>query len=450
MIHFSDIRNRFRWVFCQLELLCQAFPSSVRHILEELPESLDMTYERILKEIGKPNQKHAYRLLQCLVAAVRPLRVKELAEVLAVDFDTGGTPMLNPGWRWSDDQEAVLSACSSLVAIVKNEGQEQNEDKDKDDDSRIVQFSHFSVKEYLMSSRLAEQSKDVSQYHIQLEPAHTILAQACLGVLLRLDNSVDRNSVKSFPLARYAARNWVRHAQFGNVSSRIEDGMDCLFDADKPHFSTWLWIFNKDRFRSLFTERPPKPEAVPLYYAALHGFRDVAERLLAKYPEDINAEGGRRHSPLRASAHGRHYDVFSLLIDHFPTVDIPAGFGSTALHLAAWVGQLEIGQQLLNRGANVNIRDISDWTPLHIAAHWGQFKFARMLLEHWHKAQIDAQTNDGDTPLHHASRYGHVETVELFLEYGANIRIRNNEGRTPSELALSHPELGRLMSALIW
>ena len=207
----------------------------MRYILEELPESLDETYERILKGIRKPSRKHAYRLMQCLVAAARPFRVEELAEVLAVDFDTGETPMLNPGWRWSDHQEAALSACSSLVTIVK------------DRDSQIVQFSHFSVKEFLMSDRLAESSSDISRYHIRLEPAHVILAQACFGVLLRLDDGTDLNNIESFPLAQYAAEYWVKHAQFGKVSSRIEEGMDCLFDADKPHFATWLWIYNEDR-----------------------------------------------------------------------------------------------------------------------------------------------------------------------------------------------------------
>jgi len=135
--------------------------------------------------------------------------------------------------------------------------------KDGSSDSRIVQFSHFSVKEFLLSNRLSESTKDVSRYHIQLEPAHTILAQACLGVLLRLDDNVDRNSIEGFPLAQYAARYWVKHAQFENVSSRIENGMDCLFDADKPHFATWLWIYDEDSHRSLSCMRAPRPEAVP-------------------------------------------------------------------------------------------------------------------------------------------------------------------------------------------
>jgi len=53
--------------------------------------------------------------------------------------------------------------------------------------SRVVQFSHFSVKEFLTSKRIAAADGDVSQYHILPGPAHTILTQACLGVLLRLD-----------------------------------------------------------------------------------------------------------------------------------------------------------------------------------------------------------------------------------------------------------------------
>jgi hypothetical protein len=256
-----------------------------------LPDGLDETYERILKEIRKPNQGHAHRLLQCLVVAVRPLRVEELAEVLAFDFNTGGMPKLNPGWRWEDQEEAVMSACSSLVTIVK------------DRDSRVVQFSHFSVKEFLTTDRLAEPIRDVSRYHIRLEAAHAILAQACLGVLLLFGDRVDRNSMKSSPLARYAAQYWPMHVRVGNVSSQIKDGMECLFDADKPSFATWLWIYNEDeRGRSMTTMHPSKPEAVPLYYAALLGFRDLAEHLIAGHPEHVRTRGGFQVTPIHAAA----------------------------------------------------------------------------------------------------------------------------------------------------
>jgi hypothetical protein len=108
-------------VYCQLEALRHCLPPSVARILEELPETLDETYERVLREINKANREHARRLLQCLTVVLRPLRVEELAEVLAIDFDAptqGGIPQLNPKWRWTDQHQAVLSTCSSLIAIA--------------------------------------------------------------------------------------------------------------------------------------------------------------------------------------------------------------------------------------------------------------------------------------------------------------------------------------------
>src|ERR1700727_2733560 len=92
--------HRFRWVFCQLEALRLCFPANLRRTLEELPKSLDETYMHILKEINNANREHAYRLLQCLAVASRPLRVEELAEVLAFDLTIGGIPKLNTDWRW--------------------------------------------------------------------------------------------------------------------------------------------------------------------------------------------------------------------------------------------------------------------------------------------------------------------------------------------------------------
>jgi len=198
----------------------------VRRTLDELPESLDETYERILKEIKKPNRDHARRLLQCLVVAIRPLRVDELAEVLAVDFDDAdGIPELNPKWRWEDEEQALLASCSSLIAIVES------------GDSRVVQFSHFSVREFLTSTRLATSSGDLLRYHIALEPAHTVLAQACMGILLRTDDR-DEQSGKGFEnnsfLARYAAEHCENHRRDRRAARlfRAERLLPCLPQMD--------------------------------------------------------------------------------------------------------------------------------------------------------------------------------------------------------------------------
>ncbi|KAF8490662.1 hypothetical protein F5888DRAFT_1098085 [Russula emetica] len=423
----------FRWVFCQLELLRQCLPPSVQRILEELPESLDETYERILREIGKPNQGHAHRLLQCLVAAVRPLEVKELAEVLAFDFNTEGIPKLNQDWRWEDQEEAVMSACSSLVMIVK------------DGDSRVVQLSHFSVKEFLTANRLAEPMRDVSRYHIRLEAAHTILVRACLGVLLRLDDGIDCDNIEGFPLALYAAQYWARHARIENVSSRIKDGMECLFDADKPHFATWLWIYNEDQwYRSMSTMRPEKPEAVPLYYAAMLGFRDLARHLIAEHPQHVTVRGGSEVTPLHVAASGGHSDILSLLIEHGADMNGRGRYGGTPLHRASEKGRLEAGQFLLDRGADIDVQNDYKNTALMYATASGHAEFARMLLERG--AMIDPRGRRGWTALHLAAKYGRIGAVRLLLEHGADVNVRDGNGYTPSQLG-SRQEIVELLSA---
>src|SRR5258708_17698230 len=45
--------HRFRWVYCQLEALRHCLAPCVRRILAELPDTLDETYERVLREINR-------------------------------------------------------------------------------------------------------------------------------------------------------------------------------------------------------------------------------------------------------------------------------------------------------------------------------------------------------------------------------------------------------------
>src|ERR1700741_2437046 len=92
--HNSDAYHycRFRWVHCQLEYLGGCLPGRIQRALDELPATLDGTYERTLREIQDTNWEFAQRLLQCVAVVSRPLRVEELAEFLAFDFKAEGIP----------------------------------------------------------------------------------------------------------------------------------------------------------------------------------------------------------------------------------------------------------------------------------------------------------------------------------------------------------------------
>jgi hypothetical protein len=397
--------------------------------LDELPESLDETYERVLKEIKKPNRDHARRLLQCLVVAVRPLQVNELAEVLAVDFDgNDGTPKLNASWRWEDQEQALLSSCSSLITIVE--------------DLRVVQFSHFSVREFLTSPRLGTSSGDISRYHVDLESAHTILAQACLSVLLQLDGHAEKNVVqRSFPLAQYAAEHWASHARFQGVSTHIHQGMERLFDPDRQHFSAWLRFHDMDKALvggSPFYMFTPsrKLKGGPLYYASLCGLHDLARFLIVKYPGRVNALGGYCVSPLVAALSREHFQTAELLHRNGADPNVQGDMRMIPLHSAAYSGNLQMVEELIKYNADTNALDTLGFTPLHCASRSTRPNtpnVIRLLLDRG--VDVNPRASDGSTPLHFAVQFGFVEVVRVLLERGADVQAKDREGKTPLRIA---------------
>ena len=458
-----------------MDALRHCFPPNLRQYLNELPETLDETYEQILKGINKAQKDNAHRLLQCLTVAVRPLLVEELAELLAFDFQastSGGIPTLKEDWRWDDQEEAVLSTCSSLITIIPH------------DDTRVVQFSHFSVKEFLMSSRLAHSRHgEVSRFRIDLELAHTITAQACLATLLQLDEHGSKSDANDSPLVKYAAEHWVDHAQFEKVSSRVQEGMDDLFDGSKPHFAAWLKVHDFDESWQTFSPGSPDDVGSPLYYAAFCGFYDLAESLIMKYSEQVNARGGRNLFPLPAALYKRHFRVANLLYSHGAVIDVRGYYERTPLHAASYAGQVDIMRWLLDHGEDANAQANHRFTPLSAAAYYLHLDAVQVLLEHG--ADINSQNDGGETPLywalylndeegkvadtvrrllehgadpnirkcnhstplHEASSRGLLEPARLLLSYGAKVDEKNEYGKTPFQLAASkgHDEMTKLL-----
>ena len=409
-------------------------------------------------DIKKGSRADAYRMLQCLTVAIRPLTVSELAELLAFDFDTaeGEIPKLNSKWRWEDHEQAVLSTCSSLITIVPPDDSLSDvslfdvslfdvslfdnslSDDSQPNDSPVVQFSHFSVKEFLLSDRLSTSTNDISQYHIVLEDANTLIARACLGVLLR-DPSPENASVTT-PLALYAAEHWVAHSKVKNVTWRIRNGMESLFDPDQPYFSAWVKLHNADR-RAWSDELEHKTQhgAAPLYHAAFLGLHEIVEHLALKHGQYANAIGGLAGTALHSASTEGHVEVVRSLLKCGVDVDARGVSSMSPLHLASLNGHLDVVHCLLDYGANANIQSDDHRTSLRNAAVSGHLEIVRVLLEH--NADTQAEDKDGLTPLHNVSSFHlsfrHPLVVRLLLEHGANPNARDKRRRTPLHVASS-------------
>jgi len=474
-------------VSCQLQYLRYCLRQRIQQALDELPDTLNETYDCILEEIGKRNWEYAHRLFQCVAAASCPLRVEELAEFLTFDFDAGSTPTLQEDWREEDPTHAMLSICSSLLEIVDVDG------------SSVIQFSHFSVKEYLTSKRLAKSKETISRFHVSMTLAHTIIAQACIGVLLHIDQRTTKDDLEQFPLANYAAEHWVGHARFEGVSPKLQDGIERLFDPNKHHLSSWVWIYDPERQTGdSSSECPSQARATPLHYVACCDLSDIARFLIVERSQSVNARAferyetplnvasrlgysevarvllehdadpetrdNRTYSPLERASENRHVEVLRVLLKHCADVKYSGKNGPlTALHLALWYGEAAIPRVLLKSGADPSVKDKDDETPLHRASNDA---VARVLLEYgadpdaqdssnrtplhgvmnlrsgeaaWVLLEngVDANAQDAknQTPLHVASEKGYLHGVRLLLHHGADIYAWDDKGRTPFQVA---------------
>lgn len=123
--------------------------------------------------------------------------------------------------------------------------------------------------------------------------------------------------------------------------------------------------------------------------------------------------------------------VFELL---FNTKDVNlnarARNGDSALMIAAYKGKYDTVKALLDKGAEPNQ---TGWAALHYAAAVGNNQIVQLLLDH--SAYIDAESPNQTTPIMMAARGGHILTVKLLLDEGADLTLKNGAGMTALDFA---------------
>eukprot|EP00043_Microstomoeca_roanoka_P015864 m.159404 g.159404 ORF g.159404 m.159404 type:complete len:126 (-) comp16347_c2_seq8:861-1238(-) len=85
-------------------------------------------------------------------------------------------------------------------------------------------------------------------------------------------------------------------------------------------------------------------------------------------------------------------------------------------------------QSAIARGADVNCSDCDNNTPLHWASRNGHLDVARLLIERG--ADVMTENECNEMPLHFASRNGHLDVVRLLIERGADILAKDSDVST--------------------
>ncbi|MCJ1242962.1 hypothetical protein MMC30_000158 [Trapelia coarctata] len=245
----------FRWVSCQIDHLCELHSDRERRkALDSLPPTLPKTYERILRRVNKcPGgvQKMVRRALQWIAFAETPLSLSALAEAISVEQ---GDVHLDS--EAIVDKAAVLKCCSSLIKISSTSlyiyryqdeagsesvlPQTPSLKKDSSEEDYVVEFAHFTVKEFLLS--IDHEGPSYYQAYsirnkklIQKELASTCLTYLCL------DNFADPyprdmtgyGDIKvHYPFRLYAIMRWFDHER------RYVDDDSCSASAKVPEAVT--------------------------------------------------------------------------------------------------------------------------------------------------------------------------------------------------------------------
>ena len=465
--------GNFRWVACQLEALRECHTlAELEDAISCLPATLEETYERALSVIEDQRREGMRNVLRWLSFSTRPIRLEEIAEVMAVDLSAEPQPVYNPRKRLIDPQR-YFQSYSSLVRVLTV--------KTKSVLYRELRLAHLSVRDFLVSSKI--RSSPVSFYATDSLSAHTSIAETCLIYLRQFDKPLEllTKPPESYCLARYAAKHWPHHVQavvgaaerllpiptdqlskFSNMNqstplialvvelllqilkvlsltstsvqvknlptdlnylcTELLSAQDAqlqsqirFYDPDTP------WIEQPDIARTL--------NALPsaLYYAAKTGLVRSVELLIAK-GINVNATGGRYSSALQAAACKGYTKVVEVLLANGADVNQAGGDYGNTLQGACSYGHRSCAKLLLEHGAEVNTRGGEHTTALHAAAFNGYDQVAALLLENG--AEIDPLDEEHRTPLIWAAGEGHPDMVRLLLDHGADCMVQDEGGWT--------------------
>lgn len=178
-------------------------------------------------------------------------------------------------------------------------------------------------------------------------------------------------------------------------------------------------------------------------------------------------------SPLLLACYYKKHQLVKLILKHLVEVDIfeaaaadlienmnqllnedpyllnhysPHGF--TPLGMATHFGNEDIVRFLLRKGADPNLASKNGYSvyPLYVATDLNFEGISKMLVEAG--AEVNVIQASQMTPLHAAAKNGNIEMLILLLEKGALVDIKNDQGKTASDLAFEkgHREIAQILA----
>jgi ankyrin repeat protein len=405
-------------------------PKEIKAALESLPkgtEAYNQAYKEAMGRIESQSpgfQKLAKQVLAWITCTKRPLTMLELQQALAVE---GGKSELDEDNL--PDIEDMVSVCAGLVTV--------------DEESGIIRLVHYTTQEYFERTQ-----KD---WFPDVEADITVICITYIFYYSSSPmKTCTKRDLENFPLLYYACRFWFEHFKLARRHHEKLDPIaikllhsgttwdDCLVVYD-PHYSFYQSPFN--RYRTKISKL-----SSALCWASVLDLDLVAEHLLDKGENIDTSHEAVEHFPfgeednidafqgfvsreavtaLIIAAFRHQESVVKLLIRRGATIDLSTSSYGTALQAATVVsddqGAEKIVKILLEAGANPNAAE--DGTPALCSAAWqGNLDICNLLLQYGADPNICTSYARGySDPLSAATSMGEEAVVELLLNSGAEI-----------------------------
>jgi len=394
--------SRFLWVDIQLRALKSCGQGDVERALDDLPSDLDETYSRILNNFphNATTTSRARHVFECIAFARRPLTPAEVVEIFSINIESPSETCYEDDI--ADPEAYLLQKCPNLIDIVESEN-----------GGKVVQFIHFSVKEYLTSAEFKHAERPTRRYSFDNYFANITLVTICIAAL-------DSNDLLP-NLRQYAHQYWFEHVS-PDAADALDELLSHFLQPNSPSFVSWTG-----------------GQSTALHWSARLGLRNHTDRLL-KGSNDINLLDAEQQTPLfRAASNATfnaHFDTMRLLLEHGASCTIQPCFSHrSVLHYAIHSPKAQVAKVigfLVQQGAQVDATMVGGHTALHEATWWGKKEAMKALIDHG--ANIHAFAGS-QTPLHRATWCDRDVEAELLLSLGAFVDLTTGDGCTPLHFA---------------
>lgn len=180
----------------------------------------------------------------------------------------------------------------------------------------------------------------------------------------------------------------------------------------------------------------------PFHLAARQGHTDILELLLPYFKNNINHQSGyfsyNHLTALHEAANNGRGDATSFLLQNGADPEIEDRYGNTPLLATTAHKKLHAITLLLDAQANINHINNQEQNCLHLIVRAKSEKhksltIAKLLIERG--ININAQDENGDTPLHYAATKNYTNMIKLLLYHNANKHAVNSRQKTPFGIA---------------